>query len=174
MNRQEKEQVIDSLKHDFASSPAAFVIAYQGLDVSELTHLRHALREKGGSCKIAKVTLIRRGIEEVPSAKSLEPYVKDQVALVFAHKEPVSVAKVLYDFSKEHEKLKLVAGCVESQLLDKKAISTLATLPSKEVMLGQICGLVQAPASGIASSLNAVMRQLMVAITKVAEKQENQ
>lgn len=173
MNRQEKEQVIASLKQEFATSQAAFLVAYQGLDVVEMSDLRHALRQKGGSCKVAKVTLMRRGIEEVPSAKQLEPFVKEQVALVFAHDEPVSIAKVLYDFSKDHEKLQLVAGCLESQLLDKKAISTLATLPSKEVLLGQVCGLVQAPASGIAHSINAIMRQLMVAITKVAEKQAN-
>lgn len=171
MNRQDKEQIVASLKQDFADSQAAFLVSYKGLDVTELGTLRHALREKGGSCKVAKVTLMRRGIEQVPQVTQLEPFVKEQVALVFAHAEPVSVAKVLFEFSKEHEKLKLVAGCLESQLLDAQGILALATLPPKEVLLGQVCGLLQAPATGIACTMNAVMRQLMVAITKVAEKQ---
>ncbi|MGE0010000.1 MAG: 50S ribosomal protein L10 [Candidatus Babeliales bacterium] len=173
MNRQEKEQVISTLKHDFNDSQAAFLVSYQGLDVVQMSNLRHALREKGGTCKVAKVTLMRRGIEQVPEVAQLEPFVKDQVALVFAHNEPASIAKVLLNFAKDNEKLQLVAGCYESQLLDAKAIKALATLPSKEVLLGQVCGLLQAPATGIACSMNAVMRQLLVAITKVAEKQAN-
>lgn len=173
MNRQEKEQVIASLKQDFADSQAAFLVSYQGLDVTQMSNLRNALREKNGSCKVAKVTLMRRGIEQVPAVMQLEPFVKEQIALVFAHGEPVSIAKVLFDFSKEHDKLLLVAGCFESQLLDAKAISALAKLPSREVLLGQVCGLLQAPASGIAYTMNAVMSQLLVAINKVAEKQAN-
>lgn len=173
MNRQEKEQIISSLKHDFNNSQAAFLVSYQGLDVVQMSNLRHALREKNGSCKVAKVTLMRRGIEEAPQVAKLEPFVKEQIALVFAHNEPVSVAKVLLDFSKSHDKLQLVAGCYEEQLLDAKAISALATMPSKEALLGQVCGLLQAPASGIACSMNAVIRQLLVAINKVAEKQAN-
>lgn len=171
MNRQNKDKIIATLKQGFSESPASFLVGYKGLDVTEMSSLRHALRAKGGACKVAKVTLIRRGINEVPAVQGLEPFVKEQVALVFAQQEPASVAKILYDFAKEHEKLQLIAGCLEEQLLDKQAISVLAKLPSKEVLLAQVCGSLQAPARGLACTMNMVIKKLMTAIKEVAEKQ---
>lgn len=171
MNRQKKDQVVATLKQDLVESPASFLVGYKGLDVAQMNDLRHALRAQGGACRVAKVTLIRRGIDEVPAVQGLGPFVKKQIALVFARQEPVSVAKVLHAFAKENEKFELIAGCLDTQLLDKWAISALATLPSREVLLGQVCGLVQGPATGLACTMTMVIKQLMVVVKKVAEKQ---
>src|SRR5580698_3870453 len=105
MNRQEKEQVIKSLKNEFAESQASFLVGYKGLTVAQVQALRRKLRSQGGEFKVVKARLMKRAAEGVVGAQELEPYFKNQVALVFVNKEVAPIAKTLVDFSKENTAL---------------------------------------------------------------------
>jgi len=172
MNRQQKEDVVKQLQHDFSESQASFVVDYRGLSVEQMQKLRKELREKGGSLKVAKVRLMKRAVEQVDNAESLTPYLKDQLALVFSKEEPPAVAKVLYDFAQDNEQLQMVAGYLDSELLTKEAIVSIAKLPSKEVLYAKLCGTLKAPAVGLVNVLNQHVLQLVRILKHIGEQKK--
>lgn len=172
MNRQQKTELIDSLKNDFKNSQASFLVGYKGLSVSQMQELRRAIRANGGHLKIAKNRLVKRAIGEVDGVCELESHLKDQLGVVFATNEFTQVAKVLSNFSKENPALSLVVGCLESEIIDENKILQLALLPSRDVLLGQVCATLNAPIAGLARSLNAVILKLLWALKQVSEKKQ--
>lgn len=156
MNREEKALLVASLKNDFAQSKAAFLVNYQGLTVEQVKNLRKGLRSKGGRMKIAKARLIKMAAQDIPEINVMLPYFKEQIGVVFVQQEAQSIAKVLSDFAKEHEKLSIVAGSLESKLIDKATIMRIASLPPKEVLLAQLCGTLKAPIAKLAFVLKMV------------------
>jgi len=161
MNRQEKAELVESLKQDFSESSALFWVNYQGLSVNQLQVLRSDLRKENGKLKIAKVRIVKRALNEIPDTQELLLQIKDQLGVVISAGEANAVAKVLYNFSKENEALKIVVGRFESKLLDKEGIKFLATLPSREVLLARLCGTLLAPITNLA-----------VVLKKASEKSE--
>lgn len=170
MNRQQKENVVETLKHDFENSQASFLVGYKGLNVAQVLKLRKQLRQQGGSFKVAKVTLMKRVVKDMPAIEKLTPFFKDQVALVFAHHESPAIAKLLYDFAKENHQLTVLAGCMDSMLLSKETVKILASLPSKEVLLAQVCGTLKSPITGLVYVLNMLILRLMFVLKKIEEK----
>lgn len=150
MNRQGKQTVIEGLKKDFAQSKGSFLVGVKGMTVAQIQALRKGLREHGGTLKVAKNTLMKIAAQDNAAAQNLAPYFKEQVGIVFFTQESTSVAKVLHTTTKEVEHLKLVAGVVDAQVVDKNTIVMLASLPSREVLIARICGALKAPASRIA------------------------
>jgi len=140
MNREQKESVIRELQGDFAQSQGTFVVGVKGMTVAQLQSLRKDLRSQGGKLKITKARLMKIAIDDNKAVEGLQPFLKEQVAVVFSKQEPSAIAKVLFNFAKKNEILRLVAGTVEAQLLDAKAIGKIAQLPSREVLLAQVCG----------------------------------
>ncbi len=167
MNREQKEAVIQSLKENFTSKPALFLVGYKGLTVAQIQSLRNELRQKGGTFKVAKTRLMKRAADGVEGADVLISFFKEQVALVFADQEPPAVAKVLKDFSNQHNKLQLVAGVFEQKLLDKEAITLIASLPPKEVLLAQVCGAIKAPISGLVGVLNMLLMKPILVFKQI-------
>lgn len=147
MNKQQKQDVVQSLREQFQASPASFLVGYQGLTVADFTKLKRNLRTQGATLKVAKMRLVKRAIDGVEGADTLSPFCENQLGVVFAAQEPNAVAKVLYDFAKEKEKLVIVAGCIDKAFVDKEEITVLATLPSREVLLAQLFATMQAPLS---------------------------
>ena len=170
MNRQQKENVVEFLKNNFQASQASFLVGYKGLNVAQVLNLRKKLRNQGASFKVAKVTLMKRVANDVPSIEELVPFFKDQVALVFAQQESPAIAKILYDFAKEHKQLTVLGGCMDSVVLSQESVKLLASLPSKEVLLAQVCGTIKAPITGLVQVLNALLVRLVFVLKKIEEK----
>lgn len=173
MNRQQKESVVELFHKDFLANKGTFFVNYSGLTVKQMQQLRRQLREKGGALKIAKMRLVRRALASVEGVDGLLSHCKNQVGVVFAYdsSEVSGVAKTLNDFSKKNESLGLVAGCMDAQLLDKTAIVRIASLPSKEVLLAQLCGTLNAPLTSLVYGLNSMIVKLLLALKEV-EKQK--
>ena len=158
MNRQEKAELVESLKQDFAGANAIFWIKYQGLTVVQLQALRVGLREQKGRLKVAKVRLVKRVVRDASADMSdLMPSLREQLAVVISNGEPNAVAKVLYNFAKENEAMRLVVGHFENKMIGKTEIEYLATLPSREVLLAQVCGALNASIAGLARVLNLMV-----------------
>ncbi len=173
MNRQQKEQVIASLRTDLQNSNASFIVGYRGLSVAELVDLRRQLVRAQGKFQVAKVTLIKRAIPDKNEAQALDPYLVDQIALVLARGESPVVAKVICDFAKKHENLKIVAGYFEHKVLTQEAIKTFAHLPSREVLLAQLCGTLKAPMVRLVTVLDTVVARLPVALQQIQKKKSS-
>ncbi len=173
MNRQEKKQAVETVKHDFETSQAAFIVAVQGMTVESVQKLRKELKQQEGSIKVTKNTLLKLATQDMPGLEGLAPYFKEQIALVFAHKEPVSVAKLIFTAAQADEKLKLVGGALKSKVIDKNQIEFLATLPPREVVLAQALGTMKAPITAYVSVLNQLILRFLW-VLKALEKQKQQ
>lgn len=171
MNRQQKEQVVESLRESFTKSDA-FLIGYRGLSVAQMQALRNDLRQHGGTMRVTKARLMKRAVEGLEGAQNMEPYFKDQIALVFSAQEPSAVAKALNTFAKENEALSIVAGCLDEQVVDAASVVRIASLPSREVLLAQLLGTLQAPTKNFASVLNMQVLRLLWTLNKVAEQKK--
>ena len=174
MNRQHKMAVVESLHNDFASNKAAFVIGFQGLTVAQMQKLRNELRKHGGKLVFAKTRLMKRAAEGFEGPEGLLPSFREQVGLVFASQEPAVIAKVLQDFSKTNESLRIVSGCLDSMILDGQSVIRIASLPSREVLLAQVCGTIQAPLAGFVRVLNVMTLQLLWTLKQVGEKKQQE
>lgn len=172
MNRQEKETVVSELKENFASSTGLFLVGYRGMTVAQLQRLRKMVRQNQGHLKVAKVRLVKRAIEGLPGSEDLAPLLKEQVALIFAEKESPAIAKVIYDFAKGNEALKIVAGYIDASVLPAAAISRIATLPSRDVLLAQLCGTLKAPMSRLVGLFSGMQTKLVVVVKQIEQKKQ--
>lgn len=172
MNRQEKEKVVAALRDKIANSQATFLVTYQGLSVSQVESLRGKLRSQGGSFKIAKARLMKRAVEGMDAVDAMAPHFKNQVGLVFAGGEAPSVAQTLRDFSKKNEALNILLGAMDARLLAKDDVIRIASLPSKEVLLAQVCGTLNAPASSLVRVLHTLVARLLYVLKKIEEQKQ--
>lgn len=172
MNRQQKELMVQLFREKFEQNPASFVVGYRGLTVGQLQVLRTKLREHGGTFKVTKARLMKLALQGEKNADALVPYLHDQVGVVFALNGSSAVAKVLIDFSKDHEALTLVAGRLYGDVFDSTGIVRIASLPSKTQLLATLCGTLKAPLSRLVFGLNMQIIQLLVALKQVAEKKK--
>ncbi len=172
MNRQQKELVVSLLRENFAQSPASFIVDYKGLTVSQMQNLRSKLRACGGSLKVAKARLMKIAVGDLEDGQALVPYLKDQIGVVFASDELSAVAKALSEFAKNNEALQLVVGRLDGSLIDKQAISRMALLPSREVLLAKLCGTLNAPISRLAFVLNMQIVQLLLVLKQIIDKKK--
>lgn len=158
MNRAQKELVVKELQQEFADNSGAFIVKVKGITVNQMQNLRKGLHKCGGRIKVAKDRLVKIAIKDNATANGLAPYLNDQVAVVFAKNDSAAIAKLINESTK-NTKLEIVIGLVDSQLFDKDKVVRLASLPSREVLLAQLCGLLNAPVAKLARALDQVAQK---------------
>jgi large subunit ribosomal protein L10 len=158
MERAEKREVVSALHDVFANTGVIVVAHYAGLSVADMTKLRSDMREAGGQVKVAKNRLVKLALEGT-DAKGISDLMKGPTCLAYSD-DPVTAPKVAVKFAKGNEKLVILGGTMGATVLDAKAVSSLAELPSLDELRGKLIGLIQAPAGKIARTLNAPAGQL--------------
>jgi len=153
-------------------SNAIFLTDYRGLSVSDMEALRAKIREAGGSDSIVKNSLAARALEEA-SLHVPEDMLKGPTAIGFAYGEVPAVAKVLADFAKSTDILQVKGGLMEGSVLSASQVSSLASMPPREVILAQLLGLIQQPGNGVAGVINAAGNKLAATIKAYVDKLEN-
>jgi len=146
VTREEKLEEIVDLQQRFNRASVTLIANAKGLNVTKMQQLRRDLKKVGGEFKVAKNTLTRRAVQDT-AFQRLEGLLTGPTGLVFGYEDPVAVAKVLVDFAKANDKVSIQAGVIERNVLAPEAIDQLAKMPSKEVLIAQLLGLLQAPAS---------------------------
>ena len=154
LNLQEKQAVVTEVSAQVAQAQTIVLAEYRGIGVAEITQLRANARKAGVYFHVLKNTLARRAVQGTPFAGLADKMVGPLVYSISA--DAVAAAKVVYDFAKANDKLVVEAGAFNGKLLDTAAVNALATIPSREVLLAQLCGLLQSPLSGLARVLGAV------------------
>jgi len=168
MRKEQKTAVVDKLSGSFKKATIALVSEYRGMTVAETTEVRRKLRAVRGELKVAKNTLIRRAIKDT-GYTSLEDKLGGPVGLIIGTEDPVEIAKTVVGFKDLGDKFKLRGGVVDGSPVTVEEIQALATLPPKEVILGQLLGLLQAPATHLVRLLNepgSALARLIDAIGK--------
>lgn len=155
----EKEQLVSELATKLKDSTTTVVADYRGLTVAQVTELRKTLREAGVEFHVLKNTMTRRAANQADLSE-LEQYLVGPTAVAFSE-DVVAPAKILSDFAKKNDSLKVKAGVVEGQVVGFEQIKALADLPSREGLLSMLLSVLQAP-----------MRNIALAVKAVAEKQD--
>ena len=150
-----KQPVVAEIAELFNGAKSAVVVDYRGLTVEQDTALRKKLREADVTYKVYKNTMIRfaaKGTE----FEALEPHLEGPTALAVSKSDATAPARVLAEFAKTAEKLELKGGVVEGTYYDAKGINVIATIPSREILLGKLLGSIQSPITNFARVLNQI------------------
>ena len=154
LNRSEKEAVISDVTSLAAKAQTLVMAEYRGITVADMTQLRTNARSSGVTLSVLKNTLARRAL-----AGSAFEVVSDQMTgpLIYGFSEDaVAAAKVVADFAKTNDKLVIRGGVYGGKALDVSGVKKLASIPTKEVLLAQMCGLLKSPISRTAIVLGAL------------------
>ena len=145
--------------HDvFAKTGVVVVAHYAGLTVAQMTRLRSDMRSAGGQVKVAKNRLVKLALEGT-DAKGIADLLKGPTCLAYSA-DPIAAPKAAVKFAKANEKFVILGGAMGTTVLDAKGVNSLADLPSLDEIRGKLIGLLQAPASKIARTLNEPGAQL--------------
>ena len=155
-----KQPVVDEIKAMLDGAVGAVVVDYRGLTVEQDTKLRKQLREAGVSYKVYKNTLIKRAAEGTEFA-ALDPHLEGPTALAVSKDDATAPARILAEFAKTAPKLELKASVVEGTYYDQAGTQVIATIPSREVLLGKLLGSIQSPITNLAYSIRS-QRKMVV------------
>jgi large subunit ribosomal protein L10 len=157
LNRNEKEAVVAEVSAQVAKAQTLALAEYRGLTVEHLNALRRTARDRGVYLHVLKNTLARRAVAGTPFEVAAESMAGP---LIYGFSEDaVAAAKVIADFAKTNDKLIVKAGAYAGKALDAEGVKALAAVPSKEVLLSQLLGLMQSPVSRFARVLAALAEQ---------------
>ena len=153
MNKEQKKNYIEEMTSKFENSKAVMVTHYQGLTMTQLDELRAKMREHGIIFKITKNRITKLALEKT-RCKDLSDLFKGPTAVALS-KDAIASAKILTNFSKENQNLKILGGIMGEDVLDVAGVQNVATLPSLDEARAKIVGILRSPAQKIASILLA-------------------
>ena len=154
LNLNDKKAVVAEISAQVASAQTIVVAEYRGIQVGHLTQLRAKARSEGVYLRVLKNTLARRAVEGTPFAGLASEMTGPLIYSI--SDDAVAAAKVINDFAKSNDKLVIRAGNYAGKQLDKAGVTALASIPSREVLLSQLLGVMQAPVSAFARGLAAL------------------
>jgi len=166
----EKTLLIDDLLQRVNASPFLFVVDYKGLTVAKFAELRKRLASVNAEIHVFKNNLVKKAAEKAGFPGDLADHLKGQSAYVTGAKDVCAAAKIMKNFAAEFEKPIMKAGVLDGKLLDASGIKALADLPSREVLLSQLLGVLQAPASKLVPTLAEPAASLARVIKAKGEK----
>ena len=173
MDRASKEKIVSSLNKAFDESNFLIVTQNEGLTVEEMSSLRNTLREEADtSFRVAKNSLAKIAVDNT-SAKSIETMFNGPTAIAFSN-ELTSSPKIIVDFAKDNEKLSIVGGMMDGELIDSEVIKKLANLPTMDELRAKIIGILSAPATKIAGILTRPGGQLAQVIQAKSQLPESE
>ena len=174
MNRDQKATAVAEIAEQIKESEAVFAIDYRGITVAQVAELRGKLRETDATFRVVKNTLTERAADQA-DAEALKSLLEGPTALTFVRGDAAAAAKVIADFQKSTggELLPFKGGIMDGAAFDAAQITAISKLPSRQVLYGQLVGIVASPITGLARSLNGLVSGLAIALGGVLEKKES-
>ena len=168
LNIDEKKAVVAEVSAEIAKAQGIFVAEYRGLGVGSMTELRAKARKSGVYLRVLKNTLARRAVAGTPFEGLAEKMVGPLVYGISS--DPVATAKVLNEFAKANEKLVIKAGAMPNALITAKEVKALASMPSREQLIAQLLGTMQAPVAQFVRTLNEVPSRFVRTLAAVRDQ----
>jgi large subunit ribosomal protein L10 len=172
MNRDQKAAAIAEIASQIDESDAIFAVDYRGITVAQVAELRATLRQSDATFKVVKNSLTERAADQV-GAESLKDFLAGPTALTFVRGDIATAAKVVADYARTTQLLPFKGGLMEGATLDVEQIRSLSKLPSREVLYGQLVGVVASPIGGLVRSLGGLLGGLAIALGQVNAKKES-
>ena len=171
MDRTEKEQFVADLHDRLKKAQGTFLVEYKGLDVETTNRLRGELRKVGTEFQVVKNRLLKLASRETATAL-IEDQMTGPSAIALTYEDLVGPAKVLVDFAKDHEHLKIKSGQISGKAVDMEAVKRLAGLPGRDVLLAQTLSAMQAVPASFVRVLNGITVQLMNVLRAIEQQKE--
>lgn len=172
MNREQKGAVIDEIAADIEASEAIFAVDYKGISVPQAAELRIKLREADATFRVVKNSLTELAADKAGRAE-IKPLLVGPTALTFVRGDAAVAAKAIADYARATQLLPFKGGTMGTEVFDAAQIVSISRLPSREVLYGQLVGVVASPVSGLVRTLGALVGGLAVALGQVKEKKES-
>jgi large subunit ribosomal protein L10 len=169
MNREQKATAVAEIAEQIKESEAVFAVDYRGISVTQAAAVRAQLRDADATFRVVKNSLTERAADEA-GVEQLKALLTGPTALTFVRGDAASAAKAISTFNKETSLLEFKGGVMNGEALEVAQIQAIAKLPSRDVLYGQLVGMVAAPITGLARSLGGLLGGLAVALGQVAEK----
>ncbi len=171
--RPEKAEAVALLSEKFASAKSVFLTDFTGLTVAAVTNLRRNFRKSEVDYVVSKNTLVRLAAEKAGYDK-LVPYLEGPTALAFGMKDAGAPAKVILDFFKANQKPTIKAIIFEGQFFEAKQAETISKLPSRQEVLAQLAGGLNAPLTNLVGGLQAVLSNFVYVMQAYSDKKEKE
>lgn len=166
-----KQEVVSEIKEAIQNSKSLSIVEYRGLTVEQVSDLRAKYRAEGVNYKVYKNTMVNIALKEL-GYEDYEEYLTGPNGFVFSNDDMVAGPRITVDFAKANDKLEVKAGFIDGKVVDAEGVKALAKLPTREVLIAQVLGGLNAPISGFANVLQGTIRNLVYALNAVKEKQE--
>ncbi len=160
MNREEKQNVVSDLQKQMEKVKAVVLTNYRGLKVEQMEHLRRRLREEKISYSVVKNTMMKLASKGTDLEK-LNAYFEGPTAVAVCYGDPIPLAKILSEFQKTQPLLEIKAGLIEGRVASPEEVKSMATMPGKEALFGQILGGIQMPAMQLAGAIQGALQQFL-------------
>jgi len=167
ITKEQKKAIIKDLTDKLKKQKSVVFADYTGMTVNQVQKLRQQLRADGLDYQVAKKTLIDLCLKEVGLKDLSVKDLQGQISLTFSYQDEVAPAKILYNFSKENESLKILTGLVNNQVLSQEEIINLAQLPSRAELLAKLVGSISAPMSGLLNALEGNIKSLIYLLKNI-------
>ncbi len=165
LTKTQKEKIVEELTEDLKKQKSLVFVSVSGLKVKDISGLRRKIKEVDGKLKVAKKTLIKIAFEK---AKLKAPEdLTGEVALVYGFENEFLPIKRIFDFSKEKENLKILAGIFEGKIINKDEVIAIAELPGREELLSRLVRGIASPLSGLVSVLQGNLRSLVYVLSAI-------
>jgi large subunit ribosomal protein L10 len=168
MNRDQKAVVVDEIAAQIGESEAIFAVDYRGITVTQVAELRERLREADARFRVVKNSLSERAADKA-GAENLKPMLTGPTALALVRGDAAVAAKALNDTARRLNLLEFKGGLLNGDVLSAEDVRSIARLPSREVLYGQLVGTVAAPLTGLARGLNALISGLAIQLKAIVD-----
>jgi large subunit ribosomal protein L10 len=171
LNLEQKKAIVAEVVEVATDAQAAFAAEYRGLTVDEMTELRATARNAGMYMRVVKNTLARRAVEDTDFACMQDAFIGPLI-LGFTKDDPAAAAKLLRDFTKQHEHLVIKALALSGKRLEVSDLARLADMPTRDQAISMLMGTMQAPIGKLATLLNEVPSKLVRTLAAVRDQKE--
>ena len=172
MNREQKAAAVEEIAGQIKESEAIFAVDYRGITVAQAAEIRGKLRESDATFRVVKNTLTERAADAA-EAQALKELLSGPTALTFVRGDAASAAKAISTFNKETELLAFKGGIMNGETLEVAQIQAIAKLPSRDVLYGQLVGMVATPLTGLARGLGGLLGGMAIALGQLQQKKES-
>jgi large subunit ribosomal protein L10 len=172
LNKDQKKTIVKDLEEKLKTSKSVVFVDFKGIKVKDMTGLKRDLRKEGVEMKVTRKTLFNIALKE--AGMELNTKAMDgQVAISISQKDEVAPAKIIFQFAKTNENLKILGGILGTKPMTAAEVNMLAKLPSKEELLAKLVGTINAPVSGFVNVLAANIRGLVQVLKAVSDSKAN-
>ena len=169
MNREQKAAAVAEIADAIRESEAVYAVDFRGISVPQAAGLRTELREADATFRVVKNSLTERAADEADAAV-LKPLLEGPTALTFVRGDAAVAAKALATFGRQTDLLAFKGGMLNGDALDADQIRSISQLPARDVLYGQLVGMVASPITGVVRGLNALIQGIALQLGQIAEK----